>query len=362
MTKYNDIIEQFNKPATIDLSPSITSTKSLPIDCGLRWEPKPVTESIENMQIEKIGTIKNIINDIEIVIESIHSPQSVITFDSVLCLNDHTAIGRVDDIFGAVKKPYYFVRLTVDKATQLKDKITLNQYIYAVKPLSHFVIPPQTDERYSSQSECSDQSSDDEQYRPKYINKRKQRGMSVDRQISNKNNKNRKNNTYKRKYYNNNNNYNNKRQRYSHPGANINTQPNVQPQFQNQFAQQMHAQQMQAQMQYQPYYYPSFNALPTAIPPPQSNTMSAATTATYFRPQVNIIPSPPTQYNEYMNNVNRYGLGNSPQQSQHQSPSGSVSSMQQHVSPSQGQTQQNTQASFPNATISINPFSFTKKK
>ena len=35
--KYLEIMKEFNKPETIDLSPSVTSTKSLPIDCGLRW-------------------------------------------------------------------------------------------------------------------------------------------------------------------------------------------------------------------------------------------------------------------------------------------------------------------------------------
>ncbi len=49
---------------------------------------------------------------------------------------------RLDDIFGAVKKPYYFVRLTVDKAVILKDKMTLWQSMFAVKPVSTFVILP----------------------------------------------------------------------------------------------------------------------------------------------------------------------------------------------------------------------------
>ena len=140
------------------------------------------------MEIEKIGTIINIINDIELVVESDHEPSTVIKFDSTLCLEDRTTIGRVDDIFGAVKRPFYFVRLTVDKAIQLKDKLSLNQNVFAVKQLSDFVTPPETGERYSSASECDDASSDDD-FAPNFNhnnknnknNQRRQRAMSVDR-------------------------------------------------------------------------------------------------------------------------------------------------------------------------------------
>eukprot|EP01083_Nonionella_stella_P117701 351046_1 len=337
MTKYHEIMEQFNKPETIDLA-SITSTKSLPIDCGLRWEPKPVTESIENLEIVRIGSIKNIINDIEIVIESFHSPETVITFDSVLCLSDHTAVGRVDDIFGAVKKPYYFVRLTVDKAMLLKDKITLNQDVYAVKPLCHFAVPPQTDERYSSESECGSDSGDE--YGPNKIrsnakkgsHKRHKRAMSVDREsVANRNRMNRRglyanNNRNKRKYYAGSN-HMNKRQRYSAPYS--------RPVQQHTMA---HA--------YQPYYYPGFNALPTAIPPPQITQA-----ASMFRPQVNIIPSPPTSY---MNTMNMYNV--TPPQTQRvqhiQSATQPIVSVQAMQQP-QPQTQQGQ-----SGKITVDPFSF----
>merc|ERR1712228_444599 len=336
--KYLQIMQQFNKSETIDCSPSVTSTKSLPIDCGLRWEPKPITEVIADMVIHKIGTISTIINDIEIVIESDHSPQTVITFDSVLCLSDHTAIGRVDDIFGAVKKPHYFVRLTVDKAVALKDKLLPRMDVFAVQSLTKYAIPPQTDERYSSESECDSSSSDggygpnrinikEKQHKHKYPKQRK-RTMSVDRSFNSQQNdsrnyRNRRNaqsNNYKQRRRYGGNHY--KRQRYSNPYVNM----------------------------LNPVYYPPFGALPTAIPPQHVQT------ASMFRPQVNIIPSMPMHL--YQN-----AMMYQQQQSMQYSQPNSVQSGQQQTSANNEHKTNNNEKdnNSKNVTVSTNPFSFGKQ-
>lgn len=156
-------------------------------------------EAIQNLNIQKMGTILQIIDDTEIVIESMHDPSKYISFDSVVCMEDHTPIGRVDDIFGSVDKPFYFVRLTVDQAILLKDRLSPKQDVYAVTVLSEFVEPDICYERFSSESEYED--SDDESMantstsKPtskspanrygnsnrKYQSLRRQRASSVDR-------------------------------------------------------------------------------------------------------------------------------------------------------------------------------------
>merc|ERR1712157_474606 len=100
---------------------------SLPTNLGLRWEPEPVVNSITDLQIEKIGSILRVIDEHQVVIESIHDPKSHISFGSVICLEDKTPIGRVDDIFGSIKKPLYFVRLPIEKAIELKDRLNVTQ-------------------------------------------------------------------------------------------------------------------------------------------------------------------------------------------------------------------------------------------
>merc|ERR1712032_1794913 len=105
------------------------STKSLPINLGLRWEARPVVESLKDLKIQKIGSIFQS-TDMELVIESCHDTSMCIGYDSVICLEDRTPLGRVDDIMGSIKKPFYFVRLTVDRATALEDQLKLGQEVY----------------------------------------------------------------------------------------------------------------------------------------------------------------------------------------------------------------------------------------
>jgi len=302
--------------------------------------------------IHKIGTIRTIINDLEIVIESDHSPQSVITFDSVLCLADHTPIGRVDDIFGAVKKPHYFVRLTVDKAVALKDKIAQNMDVYAVQSLTKYAVPPQTDERYSSESECDDDddSSSNEDYGPNRIDKlqqqqpvgvhkhkypkRRKRTMSVDRgSVAGNGNQNgfgnRGNRRNVRRYGNGMGYGGNKRQRYSNPYVNM-----INPSA----------------------YYSPFGALPTAIPPPTSQSALMQQTASMFRPQVNIIPSMPMHM--YSNAMMYQQQRMNAQQQQTAVTTPTTTTTMVNEEEKQKKTESNNSN---NVTVSTNPFSFGKE-
>ncbi|PRP73577.1 hypothetical protein PROFUN_02586 [Planoprotostelium fungivorum] len=86
-------------------------------------------------KFELIGTISHMVGDTVIIAGN---GGRILDLDSVLCLDDRSFLGSVEDVFGPVAKPFYTIRLYEG---QDKDRLIPGVYAHNVVGISKYVDP-----------------------------------------------------------------------------------------------------------------------------------------------------------------------------------------------------------------------------
>ena len=74
--------------------------------------PKPDITVTADMEIEELGFVENIVENIAVIKAKISGEYEVLETGSLLCLEDRSVIGVIAETLGRVEQPYYCVRFT----------------------------------------------------------------------------------------------------------------------------------------------------------------------------------------------------------------------------------------------------------
>jgi len=101
-----------------------------------------VLEIPPDAQLEPAGSVEGVVEDFLVV--AADSQHRTLDIDSILCFHDRTPLGKVFEVFGPVKKPYYSVlNASAQRVRELgKDSLLARGTpVYFVPQVSSFVLP-----------------------------------------------------------------------------------------------------------------------------------------------------------------------------------------------------------------------------
>lgn len=161
-------------------------TVSLPPRTTNEIDPVPVqVPSIElksDSPLSTCGTILNICTDaLSITIQG-EAQSKPLNEGSIVCLQDRTILGCIDEIFGPVVRPMYLVRFA--SLDQIPQHITVGMPIYFSTEQAKFILPStlhvkgsDASNRYDEEVEQQEFSDDDEEAAIKKANRKRNRGV-----------------------------------------------------------------------------------------------------------------------------------------------------------------------------------------
>lgn len=99
---------------------------------------KPEVEITPDMELQEIGTVSNIVDNVVVVQANVDGDYQVLDSESVLVFPDRTVLGLVFETFGAVKQPMYSVRFNTAEEID-KEIVQIGKKVCHVPQYSHFV-------------------------------------------------------------------------------------------------------------------------------------------------------------------------------------------------------------------------------
>ncbi|KAG7396824.1 H/ACA ribonucleoprotein complex non-core subunit naf1 [Phytophthora boehmeriae] len=123
---------------------------------------EPTVELTADCPIAQCGTILNVsVPGLMMTIKS--SPGAKPLEDgSVLCLEDRTVLGCVDEIFGPVLMPMYLVRY--ENAAKMPQKATINAAVYYPTEHATYIVPEDIKDKGTDASNIFDEEADDTEF------------------------------------------------------------------------------------------------------------------------------------------------------------------------------------------------------